>query len=325
MMKFERIRLSRYNFAITPEEEVELPPYKGSTLRGGFGWIFRKISCIDREKSSCKECLLKDKCAYSYIFDTSPRSGSLILKNLDDIPRPFIIEPPLETKTIIKKDEILNFNLILIGRAIDYLPYFIVAFKELGNAGIGRNRKKFILKEIRSTSVKDREQVLIYSSQDETVRNIESTFTWADIIEDTSRRSGKRKTKHLNLKFLTPTRLKHQDEFVGIPEFHIVIRALLRRISNLSYFHCREELKLDFKNLIQRATKIKTEEMNVRWVDWERYSFAQARRMKLGGFIGEVKYKGDLSEFLPFLLLGQHTHIGKGATFGMGWYRMEVQ
>ncbi|MDI6698478.1 MAG: CRISPR system precrRNA processing endoribonuclease RAMP protein Cas6 [Candidatus Saccharicenans sp.] len=324
-MIYEKIKLAKYKFVITPKEDLELPPYKGSTLRGGFGSTFRKISCIDRNKSSCKGCLLKDKCAYSYIFDTSPRSDSEVLKNLDDIPRPFIIEPPLDTKTIFNKDQSLDFNLILIGQAIDYLPYFVVTFKELGNEGIGKGRKKFILTQIITTSILNPDETLIYNSGDDVIKNLESRFTWADIIANSISGTRKFKPKYITLNFLTPTRIKHQDEFVSLPDFHVVIRALLRRIANLAYFHCGENLGIDFNFFIRQATKIKIEELKVRWVDWERYSFAQRRRMRLGGFVGEVTYKGELEPFLPFLLLGEHTHLGKGATFGMGWYRMMIK
>jgi len=58
------------------------------------------------------------------------------------------------------------------------------------------------------------------------------------------------------------------------------------------------------------------------WYDWERYSSRQDRRMKLGGFVGEITYLGDLKDFLPFLLLGSYIHVGKGATFGLGKYRI---
>ena len=44
--------------------------------------------------------------------------------------------------------------------------------------------------------------------------------------------------------------------------------------------------------------------------------------MKLGGFVGQVTYAGDLEPFLPLLRLGTLVHIGKGTTFGLGKYEV---
>lgn len=44
--------------------------------------------------------------------------------------------------------------------------------------------------------------------------------------------------------------------------------------------------------------------------------------MRLGGFVGQVTYRGDFTTFLPYLVLGTYTHIGKGATFGLGGYQV---
>lgn len=322
MINFKNFYLSKYTFILTPKEELELPPYKGSTLRGGFGRIFHDLSCKDKRRNECRGCILRDKCPYSYIFDTSPQFDAPYLKKIEDIPRPFIIEPPFEEKTKIFPGETLNFNLILVGKAIDYLPYFVVAFKELGKVGIGKNRKKFLLEKIKANGFKNEEEIAIYSSEDEVIKAVECKFTWAEIIEKSRRQRGVLDSRYLTLKFITPTRIKYQDKFVSVPEFHVIIRNLLRRISNLSYFHCGEKLNINFKYLIDQSTKIKTEKIDVNWVEWERYSFIQERRMKLGGFIGEVIYKGDLSRFLPFLLLGEYIHVGKGATFGLGLYKL---
>lgn len=133
------------------EHGLSLPPYKGSTLRGGFGSAFRRISCSMRD-AECRSCLLRTSCPYAYIFETAPPPGSEALRNYENIPRPFVLEPPLESKTLYKPGERVDFNLILIGRAIGYLPYFIVAFRELGETGIGRMRKKYRLAEIRAVN-----------------------------------------------------------------------------------------------------------------------------------------------------------------------------
>jgi hypothetical protein len=104
------------------------------------------------------------------------------------------------------------------------------------------------------------------------------------------------------------------------PEFHILIRTLLRRLSNLAYFHCGTELDLNFRGLITAAEQIETVHSDLRWYDWERYSARQDTRMKLGGFVGKVTYRGDLQPFLPLLRLGEFVHIGKGTSFGLGKY-----
>lgn len=322
MMNFEKFYLARYEFTISPEDELVLPHYKGSTLRGGFGSVFRKISCTGRNNQSCHKCILREKCAYSYVFETSPMPDSPFLKNLEDIPRPFVIEPPLDPKTIIKKGDNLTFNLILIGHAINYLPYFIVAFKELGKIGVGKGRGKFYLREIKAVSILDQKKEIIYDSSNDMIKNVDFRFNWADVISTSRNGFEVSKTKIATINFLTPTRIKYRGEYVSLPEFHVLLRSLLRRIANLAFFHCGESLNLDFNNLINNAEKVKIEKINVQWVDWERYSFAQNSRMKMGGFTGEVKYRGELESYLPFLLLGEHIHIGKGVTFGMGWYRI---
>ncbi|HIC93763.1 MAG TPA: CRISPR system precrRNA processing endoribonuclease RAMP protein Cas6, partial [Anaerolineae bacterium] len=128
------------------------------------------------------------------------------------------------------------------------------------------------------------------------------------------------------LHFLTPTRLKYNGRFLeDAPPFHVVVRTLLRRISSLSYFHCGRRWETDYRGWIERAQEVETETAEVRWVDWERYSTRQRQRMNLGGIRGRVTYAGELPPFLPLLRLGELIHVGKGATFGNGQYRMETE
>lgn len=79
--------------------------------------------------------------------------------------------------------------------------------------------------------------------------------------------------------FLTPTRITYEGQLHTAPEFHVIIRNLLRRLSNLAYFHCGGELTLDFKGIIEKSKEIETRDGNVHWHDWERYSARQDTRM----------------------------------------------
>lgn len=90
------------------DKGLVLPPYKGSTLRGGFGTAFRWIACACRHEE-CKNCMLQANCPYAYIFETSPPADSEALSKYENIPRPFVLEPPLENKTLYQKGESLSF------------------------------------------------------------------------------------------------------------------------------------------------------------------------------------------------------------------------
>jgi len=126
----------------------------------------------------------------------------------------------------------------------------------------------------------------------------------------------------ISLNFLTPTRIKVEGDLISKPEFHILVRALLHRISAFFYFYAQKELALDYNLLISQAERITINKSNLRWVDWERYSARQDTRMKLGGFMGRATCKGDFKEVSPLVWLGQYTHLGKNCTFGLGKYEI---
>jgi hypothetical protein len=44
--------------------------------------------------------------------------------------------------------------------------------------------------------------------------------------------------------------------------------------------------------------------------------------MTFGGLIGTITYAGNFDDFKPYLILGEHIHIGKNCTFGQGKYNI---
>jgi len=299
------------------DKGLVLPPYKGSTLRGGFGTAFRRIACACRQEE-CKNCMLKASCPYEYIFETSPPADAQALSKYESIPRPFVLEPPLENKTMYQKGEILSFGLIILGRAITYLPYFIVAFKELGEMGIGKGRNPYRLERLVAVHPFSGQEEEVYSNISGKVCNKNLVVT----IKDLHLAPEKSAPGQMSIDFQTMTRIKFGDIFVRHVEFHMLVRSLLRRLSALYYFHHGLEWKAEFVDLIKRAEQVIRVSDRTRWVDWERYSHRQDARMNLGGVVGQVTYQGDLAEFLPILKLGELVHVGKACTFGMGKYRM---
>ncbi|MBW2739553.1 MAG: CRISPR system precrRNA processing endoribonuclease RAMP protein Cas6, partial [Deltaproteobacteria bacterium] len=212
-----------------------------------------------------------------------------------------------------------SFGLTLIGRAADYLPYFIYAFEELGRIGIGKGRGKYELREVTEEGSEGdvlQKKRVIYSGDTKLLTQTNSPIRWSDILINQPS-----PPPAISISFITPTRIKYKNSLTKDLEFHVFFRSLLRRISLLSYFHCNHRIDdSGFKDLIQRAKDIKTLKRSLYWHDWERYSNRQETRMKMGGFMGEITYEGEFKEFWPYIKLGEYMHVGKGSGFGLGRY-----
>jgi CRISPR-associated endoribonuclease Cas6 len=310
------IKYGQFSFGLTAKEPIILPAYKGSTLRGGFGYAFKRVVCAIRDKD-CQDCILKEKCVYSYVFETPPPSDTKIMRKYTSAPHPFVIEPPDERRRIYKPADEIQFGLTLIGRSLDYLPYFIYTFDELGKLGIGKGKAKYELKEVR------RDGKQIYDAETKTLKSFEAAYLDVGIPTLAKGGEGGFYNKQLTLFFLTPARILYNGHLTLDLEFHILIRNLLRRLSLLYYFHCNgDPSEWDFKGIIEQSKEIKVKEKNLKWYDWERYSGRQETRIKMGGFVGEITFEGDLEPFMPFIKAGEVLHVGKGTGFGLGKYEI---
>jgi CRISPR-associated endoribonuclease Cas6 len=306
------IDTATFHLTINALEPLVLPPYKGSTLRGGFGTTFRRVVCGVRDKE-CAGCMLKGRCVYSYIFETPIPADTEIMRKYEAAPHPFVIEPPPERRRGYEAGEELVFGLTLVGRAIDYLPYFVYTFDELGKSGLGKGRGKFELKSVMS------EGKTIYSSEKKRLTVFGKKSLPLDLGPFDS---DEGQASSLTLNFLTPTRIAYNGKLTLEMEFHTIARSLLRRISLLSYFHGNHNggPAFNFKEIIEKATTVRTIDRKLRWYDWERYSGRQEKRINMGGFVGEISFEGDLGPFMPLIKAGEVLHVGKGTVFGLGRY-----
>lgn len=306
-------RLARFRLCVKARTPLLLPAYKGSALRGGFGNVFRRLACLGADRG-VTHCLLGDRCPYHYIFETPPPAGSVVLDKVPTAPQPFVIEPPLESKRRYEPGEELLFHLVLIGKALDYLPYFIYAFDELGRVGLGRGKGNYTLESVAWLDATEA-AIPLYDGERKTLTDAFRPLTIADLPALTP-------LSRLTISFLTPTRLKYENQLAADCEFHVLFRNLVRRIALLDYFHCGGEFPPERREFVERARAIETVTSDLRWIDWERYSNRQQHMVHMGGFVGQVTYCGDFTNFLPYLHLGTYTHVGKGATFGLGGYRI---
>jgi CRISPR-associated endoribonuclease Cas6 len=335
------LQIGVFRFTIAPLQPLVVPAVnKGNMLRGGFGHAFRRLCCVPQCRDT-KSCPLAATCPYKSVFEPSPPPGSERLSKNQDIPRPFVFRAPQAPQTRFEKAETFQFGLVLIGRALDFLPYFVLSFRELAAEGLGLNRARCTLERVEQTGVSSngavpaspersrgshREAKPIYSAEDQVFRATESVGAeeWirARLLELSSP-NGSEPTLRITIRFLTPTLLRADGEVVRRPEFHHVFKRLRDRINALSTFFGNGPLALDFRELGERAKKVRTVSAQIDWVERFRTSSKTRQRHELSGFVGEATYEGELSEFLPWLALGELVHVGKHTAWGNGWIELQ--
>jgi hypothetical protein len=305
------LSLARYRVTFEALEPLDLPAYLGSTLRGAFGHAFRVLCCPARPG---EECPIPATCPYHVVFETEPPPGATALRTHDEVPRPFVIAPPPAGPRAYPAGAEVVFDLTLIGRARELFPHFVVTLREVDR--IGRRRRGIMLRRIDAVDPRTGTSEVAYA--DDLVRSHDLGLTLDECA------TAEPAPRAVRMRFLTQTRLTHEGRIVRRPDFHVVFRRLLGRLSSLARFHCASELDVGFRGLIEQAEQVRLTEDRTRWTTWTRYSARQDRRMDWSGLVGPATYEGDLSPSWPYLVFGQWTHVGKGATFGLGGYRLEA-
>ena len=315
----ENFRFARYRFTYTVQEPLKMPQHKGNVFRGRFGYILRHITCIGTT-TECKErCQFPERCVYSKCFETPVPDESPILRGQPFAPHPFILEPPRTGKLAYAPGETFFCNLTLIGDAINLLPCMVFTFDQIGKRRIGLRDKRgqCQLNKVESLPAQSSlSSQTIYTAETEMLTDEGLILGLDDVIP-----AAPHATDALELEFITPTSIKVNGKWTSELTFENLIRNLLRRIRFLSYFHCGEDLDVDAPALIKAASAV-THHLRLNWLRKDRYSYRAEKSVPMGGFVGKVRFIGELESFLPFIYLGEYLHIGHHTAFGFGQYRL---
>ena len=316
----QNFRFARYRFTYTVLEPLRLPPYKGNVFRSRFGYALRDITCMGDAEACETACQFPDKCVYSRCFETPVPDDSPLLRGQTFAPHPFVLEPPGSGKLEYVPDDTLVCDLILVGEAINLLPWMVFTFDQMGKKrmGLRGERGRCRLESVESLPAgEDDVPETIYTAETQMLTGEGLILRPADVMAYTDRHV----VNGVEIDFRTPTSIKVAGRWTSDLRFEHFIRNLLRRIRLLSYFHCGEDLDVDAASLLKAADGV-THESHLRWFRADRWSHRSGASVPMGGFIGKIRYRGDLTLFLPFVFLGAHLHIGHHTAFGYGQYRV---
>ena len=318
----KNFRFARYRFTYTVQEPLKMPHYKGNVFRSRFGYILRHVACIGDSEKSCEEkCQFPDRCVYSKCFETPVPDDSPMLRGQPFAPHPFILQPPRTGKLEYAPGDTFACNMILIGDAINLLPWMVFTFDQIGKrrVGIRGERGQCQLEKVESLpAYGNHESQTIYTAETEMLTDDGLMLRLDDVMDN-----APDITDAIELEFITHTSIKVNGKWTSHLTFEHFLRNLLRRIRFLSYFHCGEDLDVDARALIEAASGI-THQPNFRWHRADRYSYRAEKSVPMGGFTGPIRFSGELEPFLPFIFLGEYLHIGHHTAFGHGQYRLTV-
>ncbi len=315
----EHFRVAVIRVRMRAASNLILPPDAlANILRGSFGRAFRHVACRAKVPVCCETCERKTDCAYAAIFESRPPSGSQRLSTSADIPRPFVIRPPLIPRFVHDAGSSLEFDICLFGVAIDSVAYFVAALRCMAEEGLGPGRRKLTLNAISSLNPSSGPDQDIYDCRTGLITALPAVSTITQALD----RNPWTGQTEITLEFMTPTELRFQDRTVTSPDFHHVFKRVRDRISAISFFHCGKPLDINHRMLGIAAESVKTTGRALYWDKRMRRSSRSHLRHDIGGFRGSLIFQGDFGDYWPLLVLGQYTHVGKHTVWGNGQYRI---
>lgn len=283
-------------------EPVHLPANAGSSLRGAFGSALKGLVCVRPDLPECAPCPHRESCAYPQIFEPQARAGEPGTRGFEDLPRPCVVRPeerPGRPGAPLPEGAALSWRMTLIGRAVEQLPYFALAWRAMGERGMGTGRGRFTLERVEGLDPNDRPVEILFDRASGLLRTPQGVRS-AECGSAEVRKSGSAgaidscQLTIVNCQFQTPTLLKYEGRPAARPEFHILWRNLQRRLSMLRLAHGAGRPAVDFAGAIRRAEEVRLADWSARDLAWERYSRRQGQRIPMRGFVGTARYEGDL-------------------------------
>ncbi len=261
-------------------EGGRLPSYRGSTLRGAFGYVLKDVVCHVHHRD-CPRCILQSRCAYPCLFEGLAPDGRTFMRKYPYVPQPFVLRVNTEEPRQIAPGDVYEYGIRLFGPAVEFAPYVVFAVLEMGQRGLGRDRIPFDV-----LAVHDGHQELYLRERGGDLRLPkvrEVTLAESEHADSPAR---------VTLRFATPSRLRTEGRLNRLPDLSAVLRAALRRLRVLSHFYGTGELiPADTADLFGSAEAAQLLQSTLRWHRIPRFSTRQNQEIVMDGVVGEASWE----------------------------------
>lgn len=271
----------------------------GSTLRGAWGRALRDRVCSLPLSQACATCVLGVDCSFPALFEPLART---VAGRRVQPPPPYVIELPRRT---VAGD--VNFGFVLIGKGLRALPQAVEGWRQ----ALGRYLN--VPCELDSVRLAAGGDPVFSAAGGWHARPPGETPLNVPPGPDA-----------LRVRFVSPLRLKRDDDLCGPGEFapRIFFVALARRVQLLAATLTDETMPFDWPSYLAAVDALEFQH-SLRWQEMHRWSNRQQAGMKFGGLVGELQLRGDLAPLASMLAIGELVHVGKACAFGLGQFELD--
>lgn len=314
----QSFELLAFRLEFVAQDSIYFPPGKsGNIVRGAFGTIFRQLICAD-ECHNARECEQRTTCPYARIFEpvAQPAEGP---SGLHDWPRPFVFRAAHLDGATIQPGKSFWFDVHLFDLKDPAIVYFVLAFAQVAKEGIGPRRGRARLASAGQLDANGRIAARVYNGE---------VFVPNELLPPISLDLCATPAEPVNkvqVRFVTPTELKHGQLLATRPEFPVLFGRIRDRLSTLRALYGPGALAIDFKGMGERAAEVKMTKCDLKFSEAERRSARSGERHPLGGFVGDAEYEGALVEFMPYLRAAKWVGIGRQTVWGKGVIEVQAR
>ena len=285
-------------------ETTARPYFLEALIRGALGHHLKKLVCVNK-KDICEECFVQKECAYYQAFITE-YSGELTFRHIQSVPHPYLL------RYHDKGENQGMVEIIIFQKLFRHVHYLIYTLIEMGNKGIGRDNNYYDVTEI----IDSARGKNIYQKENFSLINTET--------QEFDLFSENHEARHIEIEMISPLRLKNRGRFLQHIDFPTVIKYSLIRLTLLSQIYGEFQIhESSARKLISDAQEIEIVGEDLRYRSRERFSSSQGQKLDMGGLIGRVEFRGELTDYMQVIQGASLFGLGKNTTFGCGRIRYQ--
>lgn len=299
-----------YQFNFEVMEQIHIPAFSGSTLRGVLGWALMRLGGLTVTDVNNKNALYQHS-VYAAVFDPCQHHSKQALKfHKSSLPVPYVLNVPWHKEERYEEGDIFSFKMVLMSSALTYLPTIITAWRQAFLRGISANHtgKAKLLNIVHLDGAACRP---IFSAEKPAIIQHQAILQPPHFTHNSD----------VRLDFHTPLRIQSKGKVLVGDDLtaSILLRNMVRRVSicmQLSGHTFTAEQALKLNALADQVVAQK----KLRKATVKRYSNRQRAAMQLHGVLGEWHLLNVPKELLPVIWLCQYLHVGKNTSFGLGGF-----